>query len=276
MHASTSCCSCARCRDSGAGPTAPRTSLGAQLRSSESAGKSVAGTFRQLPYLAQQQKSLLHPHGRVQMLESDTRSRSGAPRISGRQQRDSGVTSEPLAASAAPHDGCSRRSGEPRLSGDGRIAPPATVPERASPNHGRAARRRPPRRSCASRILHRSRGPAGAAGASPRAESRVSAKRGTISIVAGRDKDVKGQAGTSRFVRRGLLLLLLRVFKGTARKAQLGGCVSASASVHGNFSLSLSLSHTHARRHARTDTVPAHRRLEKYFIFPIITVYIYI
>lgn len=86
---------------------------------------------------------------------------------------------------------------------------------------------------------------------------------------------MKGQAGTSRFLRRGLLLL--RVFKGTARRARLGGCVSAaSASVDGKFSLSVSLSvslplcHTHARTHAGTDTLPSHRRLEKcFFIFPI-------
>lgn len=73
---------------------------------------------------------------------------------------------------------------------------------------------------------------------------RVSARRGTILIVASRDKkDVKGQAGTSRFLRRGLLLL--RVFKGTVRGAQRGGCASASAPVERKFWLP---PHTHSSR----------------------------
>lgn len=87
--------------------------------------------------------------------------------------------------------------------------------------HGRAARRRPPPNSCASRILAAER----RAGCTLQQEPgpacvRGSAGRGTILIVAGRDKrDVKGQAGTSRFLRRGLLLV--RVFKGTARRTRL-------------------------------------------------------
>lgn len=133
-----------------------------------------------------------------------------------------------------------RRSGERRQRGDGGIAPPVMVPQLrvrlTAALHGGGRRQTAAHHAYSSREAGRLHAPTKA-----KTGVRVSAKRGTISIVAGRDKrDVKGQAGTSRFLRRGLLLL--RAFKGTARRARRRGCAPASASVKRKFC------RTHAHR----------------------------
>lgn len=133
-----------------------------------------------------------------------------------------------------------RRSGERRLRGDGGIAPPVMEPQLrvrlTAALHGGGRRQTAAHHASSSGEAGRLHAPTKA-----RTGVRVAAKRGTILIVAGRDKrDVKGQAGTSRFLRRGLLLL--RVFKGTARRARRRGCASASASVKRKFCLA----HAHA------------------------------
>lgn len=85
-----------------------------QVRTSEGRGES------RLTYLTHQRtaaekpitSSEVHPNAGINLHRlQNTRSRTGASRISEYQQRQSGVPSDPLAASAAPHDGRSGRSG---------------------------------------------------------------------------------------------------------------------------------------------------------------------